>query len=476
MSDQDFDKMFEDAANEQDFLFSTDSWDEVSSMLDRNDPKRVDAAFAQGIEGATFEATEAGFESAMSTYAGIKSKRRRKAIAYWSAGVLAILLLSWFSLTPNAKRVVDPVQESPKMERFENEILETTTTANPNDEETENAIKSDPVDQTKAFDETVPEEESIEPIGSETTPKERSINTGAGSGNSVATPLQDADQGGENSPSLIAITAEPQRPDAEGVFEDSQLDSERTANELEEFINLDVQDPVGIEVSETSASWTPQTGEFVLPESKKGVGPEGLNDWGIIVGGRSMRLKDVPDGFDITKYSPEVGVRYARRLNDLWSLETELTGYMIAGTQGSVSFARSVYGMGEATQYRYIESDQSVQLEVPVRLRYRVGGRHFVSGGLSATYMLPTDIRITEEIEEWYGTESLGSETSFGYVYGMRKFNLSWTLGYQFRLSDRLALNTAVNYYMLDRDLLDSEALVPIPWQIRVGVHYSLFR
>jgi hypothetical protein len=476
VSDQDFDKMFEDAANEQDFLFSTDSWDEVSSMLDRNDPQRVDAAFAQGIEEAHFEATEAGFESAMSTFARIKSKRRRKAIAFWSSGVFAVLLLTWYVLKPSTLIETESDHSGPKMELNTNEVRTTEPIETPNKSEIESAFENVRIDQKEATEEAPVSEGAIEPLGSEIKAKETRSNR-----------LGDADN--ERARKPVTTDNKIVHPDASFVASERTLNSleEERANKREpvnqssnrepsEQTVIDFIEPNLMVVSRPDLSWIPQSGEFTLPNARKGVGPEGLNDWGIIVGGRSMRLKDVPDGFDITKYSPEVGVRYARRLNDLWSLETEFTGYMIAGTQGSVSFARTIYGMGEATQYRYIESDQSVQLELPVRLRYRIGGRHFVSGGVSAAYMLPTDIRITEEVEEWYGTESLGSQTSFGYVYGMRRFNLSWTLGYQYRLSDRLALNSAVNYYMLDRDLLDSEALVPIPWQIRVGVHYSLFR
>ncbi len=467
MSDQDFDKMFEDAANEQDFLFSTDSWDEVASMLDRNDPKRVDVAVAQGIEGASFEATEAGFESAMGTYAQIKSKRRRKAIFYWSSGAVVFLMLAWFAINP---LLPSNSATTPTIE-FENERIEATPSENINEEGKDAAseieVLSGPSDESSLMD-----EESIAPLGETTETKERST--------SVVEPAQaNGNKAGNAEPPSTAIALTEDDSNRASPGSNKQVDAENNepfAREEALKSTLEKKNAVPVDVAETNNSWIPQSGEFVLPASKKGVGPEGQNDWGIIVGGRSMRLKDVPDGFDITKYSPEVGVRYARRLNDLWSIETELTGYMIAGTQGSVSFARVVYGMGEATQYRYIESDQSLQLEVPVRLRYRFGGRHFVTGGMSATYMLPTDVRVTEEIEEWYGTESLGSHSSFGYVYGMRKLNISWTFGYQFRMSDRLSLNTAVNYYMLDRDLLDSEALVPIPWQIRVGVHYSLFR
>jgi len=463
VSDQDFDKMFEDAANERDFLFSTDSWDEVASMLDRNDPKRVDLAVAQGIEGASFEATEGGFESAMGAYAQIKSKRRRKAIIYWSSGALVALLLAWFALGP-ASSLNDASTTPIDFEKKEK-------VSAPVELNTEEGQQAPEIEQATG-ESSVKTPEPIAPLGETTEMKERST--------SVVEPAQaNGNEAGNAEPPSPAIALIEDESNRASPGSNKQVDAENNepfAREEALKSTLEKKNAVPVDVAETNNSWIPQSGEYVLPSSKKGIGPEGQNDWGIIVGGRSMRLKDVPDGFDITKYSPEVGVRYARRLNDLWSIETELTGYMIAGTQGSVSFARVVYGMGEATQYRYIESDQSVQLEVPVRLRYRFGGRHFVTGGMSATYMLPTDVRITEEIEEWYGTESLGSHSSFGYVYGMRKLNISWTFGYQFRMSDRLSLNTAVNYYMLDRDLLDSEALVPIPWQIRVGVHYSLFR
>ena len=465
MSDQEFDKRFEDAAGEQDFLFSMSSWEEAEAMLDRNDPARVDAAVASAASSFEVgEATAAGFETAMGQYSALKARRRRrKAVVYWSAaaGVLALLTIgavNWFETSDNLEDTPIPAVEQAAEE----------TTAPAESEQDEAPATFELEDPSGSLMETSVEEGSV-------TEQENSNSrvieaTASGSIDGSGTPpVAEESLGAEaqSEASLMAV-APVEKGEAESV--DRAL---ATKVELEK-LDASMFDVSWVGAGPQGSASAPS--DFVLPPGKKGVGPEGEHDWALIAAGRSMRLADVPDGFDITNYSPEFGLRYARRLDDRFSWEAEFTGYLIAGTQGSVTFARTVYGMGAATQVRYIKADQSVQLEMPIRGRYRFANRHFMTCGFGVTYMLPTQVQVSEELHEWYDVESLGSYETYGYVHGMRRWNVSWSAGYQWRISDRLALNTAVNYYLLDRDLLDSEALAPVPWQVRVGVHYSLFR
>ncbi|QTN38144.1 hypothetical protein HZ996_02975 [Cryomorphaceae bacterium] len=476
MSDQEFDKRFEDAAGEQDFLFSMSSWEEAEAMLDRNDPTRVDAAVANAASSFEVgEATTAGFEAAMGQYSALKARRRRrKAVVYWSAaaGVLALLTIgavNWFDTADALEETPIPAVEQAAEE----------TTAPTTDSEQEEAPATFELDDASgSLTGTSTSEGSV----TETSADLGSVTDQENSNSRVIEGMASGSIDGSGTPPVAAesMGAEAQS-DASHMAAapvekgETESDDRALATKVDlEKLNASTFNVALVDAGPQGSGAAPS--DFVLPPEKKGVGPEGEHDWALIAAGRSMRLADVPDGFDITNYSPEFGLRYAHHLDDRFSWEAELTGYLIAGTQGSVTFARTVYGMGAATQVRYIKADQSVQLEMPVRVRYRFANRHFMTCGFGVTYMLPTQVQVSEELHEWYDVESLGSYETYGYVHGMRRWNVSWSAGYQWRISDRLALNTAVNYYLLDRDLLDSEALAPVPWQVRVGVHYSLFR
>ncbi|MCE2496218.1 MAG: hypothetical protein J4F31_06550 [Flavobacteriales bacterium] len=474
MSDQEFDKQFEDAANEQDFLFSMSSWDKAEAILDRNDPRCVDAALAAGIASADFQATEAGFESAMSRYSAMKTRRRRRKFAWWTGAALVAILLTiggmqWIGGGDTAiAPATTPASTTEKneesgIEEPTRKSIEVESKSEPNAHEIAGDAALEQSSGTQADEKDLPSGQNL-PANTLNPPTTASIEDKTGG-------VELATNGSIDNPAEM--------PAVDVVEHTLPLlpDAVSECNLPNYLVELEAIEPRAIPTDENNdVQQILVNSDFDVPASKKGVSPEGVHDWALIAAGRSMRLADVPDGFDLTKYSPEFGVRYARRLDDQFSFETELTGYFIAGTQGSVTFARSVYGMGEATQVRYIEAGQSLQLEVPVRIRYRLADRHFMACGLSVTYMLPAQVKVSEELQEWYDVEQLDSYQTYGYVYGMRRWNISWSVGYQFRLNEHLSLNTAVNYYILDRDLLDSEALAPVPWQVRVGVHYSLFR
>ena len=452
MKEEDIDKLFREAAEKQEFLFSTGAWERAEAALDST--AGIDTPFVKASESynpPNPTPTSAGFEQVLQQ----QSRSRRRVLflrwgsvaAVFMALLSAVNYLSWENASTRGPEKNIPQQGTP----YGTSAPKTIHPAS------KNSPELNPTEEP-----AVSVEGGLAGETGAALPSVGASEVGA----------MNANQQTDRVPASVLA-------DRDETVQEIALERRPYAVLPVLFADFTVRYPTLIE-SEPPGD----AAEFVSSEQNPGPADHALfmdllarkpvSNWSVIVAGRSMRLTDVPEGFDISKYSPEIGVAYRLMDKPKWSLNAELSGYWVAGTLGKVTFARKVAGFGDATEYRYISANEAMQLEFPVYFNWKVSPRQSFYAGVNQTYMLPTSITVEEETVDWFGTVQRSEKVQTGYIYGLRRYNVALSAGISADLLPSVGVHGGVSYYFLDRDLLDAEALAPIPWQLRFGIHYRI--
>lgn len=452
MKEEDIDKLFREAAEKQEFLFSTGAWERAEAVLDSN--AGIDTPFVKASESynpPNATPTSAGFAQVLQQ----QSRSRRSALFIRWGSVAAVFMALFATVSYMG-------WESASTRRPENSMPQDGapygTTA---PKTTHSAADRTPIENLT--EESEVSNEGV--LAGETGAALRSV------GASEVREMN-ANQQTDRVPASVLA-------DRDETVQEIALERRPYAVLPVLFADLPVRYPTLIESAPPG-----DAAEFVSSEQNPAPADQNLfmdrlarkpmSNWSVVVAGRSMRLTDVPEGFDISKYSPEIGVEYRLMDKPKWSLNAELSGYWVAGTLGKVTFARKVAGFGDATEYRYLSADQAMQLELPVYFNWNVSPRQSIYVGVNQTYMLPTEVTVEEETVDWFGTVERSEKVQTGYIYGLRRYNVALSAGISAELLPSVGVHGGVSYYFLDRDLLDAEALAPIPWQLRFGIHYRI--
>ena len=440
MKEEDIDRIFRDAAEKQDFLFSTGAWERMESQIpSAENPDAAFAAASERFSTAPYEPSERGFEAVLAL-----KRRLSTRILLWKisryAALIALLIsgAGYLSLQqPTSDLPAQPAHEA---------------TAKSPEQLKEQA------EQPAVAQEVLPEK-SAEPtnaINSGSTPSTRSLLADAivGEAPISSRPVHNPLDVTHRAVSWTFADSDWMMADALPNHSVGQADT-----------LLDNPTVAGTDENSMEREGNPRFSKRPkLPQTK----------WSLLAGGRSMRLTDVPEGFDISKYSPEIGVSYQIYDRKDWTLEAEVSAYWVAGTLGKVTFARKIAGFGDATEYRHISADQVMQLEFPIRFSWKLSPHQSWFVGLNQTYMLPAAVRVEEETVDWYGVAARSEKVETGYIYGLRRYNVALNTGFSRNLLPKMAVQAGLSYYFLDRDLLDAEALAPIPWQLQFGIRYRI--
>ena len=458
MKNNNIDKLFRDAAEKPDFLFSTGAWERVEAALDASADANagIDIPFVKASKSyipGNAAPSSSGFAQVLQQ----KSRIRRRALFFQIGSVAAasLLLISgagYLSWENASTRIPDETFQNPETPYSIQEWK----------------ISVPPMERTPA--------QSLE-----STPN----NSDAGRNGDVIIP--------EKANQLTRVN-----PPVDSTLESVPIESPIFVSEdSKEFLNRIALKRLSYAALPVQFAWPLFTQEMIHQPNIASDGGEPqlllqsddqhlfappvtrqvrkpVSKWSLVLAGRSMRLADVPEGFNISDYSPEFGVGYRLMDTHNWFVNAELSGYWVAGTLGKVTFARKVVGFGDAKEYRYISAEQVMQLELPVHFNWKLSPSQSVFVGVNQTYMLPTAITVEEERVDWFGIVEQSEKVETGYIYGMRRYNVALSAGVLADLWPSFGVHGGVSYYFLDRDLLDAEALAPIPWQLRFGIHYRI--
>ncbi|MEM6264049.1 MAG: outer membrane beta-barrel protein [Bacteroidota bacterium] len=176
--------------------------------------------------------------------------------------------------------------------------------------------------------------------------------------------------------------------------------------------------------------------------------------------------------------APYAGIGYRFALTPKWQLHTGLRYQMRTALNRERMFASTQLGFGREEEEITLEARQLHRIEMPLEAGFQLHNRHFVRGGLAASYLLGVNSQQSTLFTDATGNQTAQDQGSWGYRDGFVPFQFSLSMGYRYYLGKGWNLDANVMYGLTDltetgvftQDQNDRDMM------LRLGVTWDVWR
>lgn len=450
MKNQNFDKYFENNANERSFDFDESFWNEMEILIDEQDDSKPAAPF---------------------NWKNL-----------WIAGVVcfgigATIMFFRLQSTNEVSHVSDEKNISSSINQEEttsNTILLNKNQSNSNQEkETTETSNNKPVaiistiDNNKVLQNATPKTIKV----TKSTEKKISNNTSNSASNNSTTPQkannvpnQPNDQkvvGKEKPLKHIATVGDTKDDDdkiigessGQGIEDDKAIITKnKTANAdlniIEEWVYLTSNiNPLVVEVIQLKPF---PLFEPVKEDGENEIKPGRVFELGVMAGSHFYQgYKNIGDKSVPLSNDYFGGIYIKTALNQKWSGKIGVNYWQRDALNSVINADSTVYGFGATVYSKTVNIHQTQSIELPISVAYHLK-KSSLTAGLQVSYLLNAKGTYQETVSDAFSTINRAEITQNGYQSAFNRLDFGLSLGYEYQVSEFLSLGGQAQVGLLD--------------------------